>query len=283
MPHPGIRPSSSKLEPMTRFLIVPQWQGSPSARAMLLVDGANAIAGDLPRKDTTVLDVPLEAGESLGTGVRRLSSLLRVRELVAENMTDAGEQTVVIGGDCSVTVFALSAIDHADTAVLWCDAHPDLNDPSSSPSGSFSGMALRAVLGEGEPQLALSPAVPADRIVLLGARSIDENEQDPLSRITTLTPEDAQNPDAVVAALRATGAARVWVHIDVDVIDPAEFEGVSDAAPFGIATGALVAAIKRLRGELPLAGATISGFAPRSPAHAVQDMGAILRLIGAVA
>jgi len=268
---------------MTRFLIVPQWQGSPAARAMLLIDGANAIAGDLPRKDTTVLDVPLEAGESLGTGVRRLSSLLRVRELVAEKMTDAGDPTVLIGGDCSVTVFALSAIDRTDTAVLWCDAHPDLNDPSSSPSGSFSGMALRAVLGEGEPQLALSPGVPAERVVLLGARTIDESEQAPLSQIITLTPEDAQDPDAVAAAVSATGAARVWVHIDVDVIDPAEFEGVSEAAPFGISTSALVAAIKRVRAELPLAGATISGFAPRSPAHAVQDMGAILRLIGAAA
>src|SRR5690606_30607915 len=151
VPHSGIRPPS-RVEPMTRFLIVPQWQGSPSTRAMLLVDGANAIAGDLPRKDTTVLDVPLEAGESLGTGVRRLSSLLRVRDMVAEKMMDAGEQIVLIGGDCSVTVFALSAINCTDTAVLWCDAHPDLNDPSSSPSGSFSGMALRAVLGEGEPQ-----------------------------------------------------------------------------------------------------------------------------------
>src|SRR5690606_14379740 len=259
------------------------WQGSPSTRAMLLVDGANAIAGDLPRKDTTVLDVPLEAGEPLGTGVRRLSSLLRVRDMVAEKMMDAGEQIVLIGGDCSVTVFALSAINRTDTAVLWCDAHPDLNDPSSSPSGSFSGMALRAVLGEGEPQLALSPAVPAERVVLLGARSIDDSEQEHLSRITTLTPEDAHDPDAVAGAVRATGSARVWVHIDVDVIDPPEFEGVSDAAPFGISTGDLVAAIKRVRAELPLAGATISGFAPRSPAHAVQDMGAILRLIGAVA
>lgn len=268
---------------MTRFLIVPQWQGSPAARAMLLVDGANAIAGDLPRKDTTVLDVPLEAGESLDTGVRRLSSLLRVRELVAEKMTDASERSVLIGGDCSVTVFALSAIDYTDTAVLWCDAHPDLNDPDSSPSGAFSGMALRAVLGEGEPQLALSPAVPAERVVLLGARSVDTSEQEPLSRITTLAPEDAQGPDAVIAELRATGASRVWVHIDVDVLDPAEFEGVSEAAPFGVSTGALVSAIKAVRAELPLAGATISGFAPRSPAHAVQDMGAILRLVGAVA
>lgn len=268
---------------MTRFLIVPQWQGSPASRAMLLVDGATAIAGDLPRKDTTVLDVPLEAGESLGTGVRRLSSLLRVRELIAEHMTDADDQIVLVGGDCSVSVFALSAIDTSDLAVLWCDAHPDLNDPSTSPSGAFSGMSLGAVLGDGEPQLALNPGIPAERVVLLGARSVDDGEKSRLDALRTLSPEDTQDPDAVAEALRATGASRVWVHIDVDVIDPAEFEGVSDAEPFGVSTAALAAAVKRVRQDLPLAGATIAGFAPRSPADAVQDMGAILRLIGSVA
>ncbi|MCR2828112.1 arginase family protein, partial [Microbacterium sp. zg.Y909] len=60
---------------MTRFIVVPQWQGSPSARAMLLVDGAEAIEGDLPRAACTRVDVPLEAGESLDTGVHRLSAL----------------------------------------------------------------------------------------------------------------------------------------------------------------------------------------------------------------
>jgi len=34
---------------------------------------------------------------------------------------------------------------------------------------------------------------------------------------------------------------------------------------------------------VPLAGATIAGFAPRSPADAVDDLGALLRLVGAVA
>lgn len=268
---------------MTRFLIVPQWQGSPASRAMLLVDGATAIAGDLPRRDTTVLDVPLEAGESLGTGVRRLSSLLRVRDLIAESLADADDHVVLIGGDCSVSVFALSAIDTADLAVLWCDAHPDLNDPSSSPSGAFSGMSLSAVLGDGEPQLALDPGIPAERVVLLGARSVDAGEQPRLESLRRLTSDDAQDADNVASVVRATGAGRVWVHIDVDVIDPAEFEGVSDAEPFGVSTADLAAVIKRLREDLPLAGATIAGFAPRSPADAVQDMGAILRLIGAVA
>lgn len=268
---------------MTRFLIVPQWQGSPSARAMLLTDGAAAIAGDLPRRDTTMLDVPLEAGDSLGTGIRRLSALLRTRELVAEHIAGASERIVVVGGDCSVSVHALSAIDTSDVAVLWCDAHPDLNDVSTSPSGAFAGMALRAVMGEGEPRLALSPGVPAERVVLLGSRAVDDTERDALDGITVLSPDSLGDVGAVAAAVRATGATRVWVHVDVDVLDPAEFEGVSDAAPFGVTVTALVDSLRRLREQLPLAGATIAGFAPRSPADAVLDLGAILRLIGAVA
>jgi arginase len=73
------------------------------------------------------------------------------------------------------------------------------------------------------------------------------------------------------------------VHIDVDVLDPADFAGVSSSVPFGVSPASLSAAIRRLREEIPLAGATISGFAPRTPVDAVDDLGAILRLVGAVA
>lgn len=264
---------------MTRFLVAPQWQGSPAARAMLLVDGAAAIAGDLPRNKTTVLDLPLEAGESLGTGIRRLSSMLRVRDLVRDAWQD---DTIVIGGDCGVAAFALSAIDTADVAVLWCDAHPDLHDASSSPSGAFAGMALRAILGDGDPHLALSPPVSPDRVVTLGARSIDEEERAALERTRSI-PAAVADADAVGAAIDDTGASRVWVHIDLDVLDPGEFEGVSAPAPFGLTADVLIAIIRRVREGTPLAGASICGFAPRSPEHAVNDLGTILRLIGALA
>ncbi|MCM3779235.1 arginase family protein [Microbacterium hydrocarbonoxydans] len=267
---------------MVRFLVVPQWQGSPAARAMLLVDGASAIAGDLPRAATTVLDVPVEAGEALGTGVRRLSALRRTRELVAESMTT---DTVVIGGDCSVTVAALDALPGGtgDLAVVWCDAHGDLHSPETSPSGAFSGMALRAVLGEGEPQLALSPGIPRDRVVAVGMRNLDDAEIPVLDGLRRLSVNDLDHRDALADAVAATGASRVWVHIDVDVLDPSEMSGVTDAAPFGVAPGILSASIRALRERVPLAGATIAGFAPRSPADAVDDLGALLRLVGAVA
>jgi flavin reductase (DIM6/NTAB) family NADH-FMN oxidoreductase RutF len=60
------------------FVVVPQWQGSVSARAMRLLDGAEAIRGDLPVSATTLVDVPIEAGDSLDTGIHRFSSLLIV-------------------------------------------------------------------------------------------------------------------------------------------------------------------------------------------------------------
>ncbi|WP_341945716.1 arginase family protein [Microbacterium sp. LWH11-1.2] len=267
---------------MVRFLVVPQWQGSPAPRAMLLVDGASAIAGDLPRAATTLLDVPVEAGESLGTGVRRLSALLRTRELVREHLQ---EDTVIIGGDCSVTVAALAALPGGtdDLAVVWCDAHGDLHTPETSPSGAFSGMALRAVLGQGEEQIVLSPGIPRDRIVTVGMRDVDDAEVDQLDTLTQLSVDDLARTDALAEAVSATGAARVWVHIDVDVLDPSDLAGVSSAAPFGVSPAVLSAAIRRLREQVPLAGATISGFAPRSPADAVDDLGALLRLVGAVA
>lgn len=265
---------------MARFLVVPQWQGSPAARAMLLVDGAAAIAGDLPRNATTVLNVPIEAGDSLGTGVHRLSSLQRVRALVAEAMSP---ETVIIGGDCSVTVAALSAIDHDDVAIVWCDAHPDLQEPATSPSGAYSGMALRSILGEGEPALALSPSISSERVIVVGARAIDEGEETPLAPITRLSVDDLIDADALADAVTATGAARVWVHIDVDVLDPAEIAGVSAATPFGTTAATLAAAVRVLRERVPLAGATIAGFAPRSPMDAVDDLGTILRLVAAVA
>nr|WP_314843472.1 arginase family protein [uncultured Microbacterium sp.] len=267
---------------MVRFLVVPQWQGSPAPRAMLLVDGASAIAGDLPRAATAVLDVPVEAGESLGTGVRRLSALLHTRELVRESMT---VDTIVIGGDCSVTVAAVAGLPGGtdDLAVVWCDAHPDLHTPETSPSGAFAGMALRAILGEGEPQLTLSPGISRDRVITVGVRTLDDAEVAEADALTALLTTDLDDVEALASAVEATGAARVWVHIDVDVLDPAELAGVSSPEPFGLSPAALSAAIRALRQRVPLAGATISGFAPRSPADAVDDLGALLRLVGAVA
>ncbi len=82
-----------------QFLVVGQWQGSASSRAMRLGDGAIAIAADLPRASTTVVDVPTGAGDRLETAVARYTSVLAVADRVAEETAVATEPVLVVGGD----------------------------------------------------------------------------------------------------------------------------------------------------------------------------------------
>src|SRR5579875_1931339 len=89
------------------FVVVPQWQGSGSARAMRLVDGADAIRGDLPVSSTVTVPVPLEAGETQGTGVSRFSSIQLIRDRLAMTLSTIEGMAITIGGDCGVELAAV--------------------------------------------------------------------------------------------------------------------------------------------------------------------------------
>lgn len=273
----------------TRFLVVPQWQGSGSSRAMRLADGANAIAGDLPAAATTPVEVRIEAGESLGTGVKRFSAIhATARQLRDALVTfDDDETVLIIGGDCGVDLAGvIHAADRGDDLLLiWFDAHGDLHTPDSSPSGTFSGMVLRTLLGDGAEGLVpehqrLSP----ERVVHAGARALDEAEEQYLqdAGIRTLSVDDLADPEALVAAAAATGASRMYVHVDLDVLDPSVIEGVGYPEPFGLSVEQLTAAITALRARFELVGGAVTGFAPASPEAAASDLAPILRVLGAL-
>lgn len=270
---------------MTRFIVAPQWQGSSSSRAMQLIDGAEAIAGDLPRAATTLLEAPTEAGDAQGSRIHRMSALVRMRQRIEDAVRSADETAIVVGGDCGVALGAVSAVAGDDLAVVWIDAHPDLNTPDSSPSGAFTGMVLRGIVGEGEPLLRLEPGIDPARLVLVATRAWDPEEEAFVAAhgITVVSADELSSPDALADAVAATGASRVHVHVDLDALDPAEIGGVAQAVPFGARTADLVASIRRLKETTPLAGATLTEFSPASPAAAVDDLGTILRLIGALA
>lgn len=267
-----------------RFLVVPQWQGSSSTRAMRLVDGAQAIAGDLPSASTTFIDVPLEAGDSQGTGVHRLSSIALVRDRVAEALRDAVNPVIAIGGDCGIALGTIGALGRDDVAVVWLDAQPDLNTDESSPSGAFSGMVLRTLLGDGPTALVPKLPVAPDKVVLAGVRSFDPGEDEYLAttRISTVSAADFST-ETLVAAVAATGATSVYIHIDLDVLDQGDIEGLLNVEPFGVAAVALIEALRTVLGQFTLAGASITSFAPTSPAAAVEDLPTILRIIGVLA
>ncbi|WP_371739986.1 arginase family protein [Frigoribacterium sp. VKM Ac-2836] len=273
-----------------RFVVVPQWQGSPSSRAMRLAEGAYAVLGDLPSTATTLVEVPVGAGDSLGTRVHRLSSVLTIAESVGRELRTDDSPAVVVGGDCGVEFAAVRHAVTPRTAVVWFDAHPDLHSPRSSESGAFSGMVLRALIGDtGEdlPTIGSGPtSEPLDpaRVVLAGARSYDDAEDRYIEsrHVRTVSSLDF-DPAEVLAAVEQSGATEVYLHVDLDVLDPGVIEGLLDPQPFGLELGVLIETITALKERFALVGAGLCSFAPVDAEAASDDMGTILRILGALA
>ena len=123
--------------------------------------------------------------------------------------SDLPERPLVLGGCCSAHIGAVEglAARHERLALVWLDAHGDLNTPETSPSGNAWGMPLRTLIDSG--------AVAARDVALVGARNLDPPEEE-------FVAESGINAgaDAIERATAEVGC--VYVALDVDVLEPGE-------------------------------------------------------------
>jgi arginase len=232
----------------------------------------------------------MEAGESLDTGVNRFSALIAIREAAMAELRALESPVVTIGGDCAAD---LAGVQHAvasrpagDVALVWLDAHGDLNDAVTSPSGAFHGMVLRALLGDAPQGLASTGAelLAPSNVILAGTRALDDGENAYVDEagIRVLGVDELSDPASLIAAIEATGASAVYLHIDLDVLDPATVAGIGFPEPFGIQPDKLSEVIRAVRRRFELAGAALTEFAPESLDAASSDLAVILRVLGAI-
>lgn len=238
--------------PSRVVLEVAQWQGSGASTADRLRTGAAWLAELIAegRRRTVVLEDGV--GEARG-GIRNVDVLERNLQAVREALTEipAGEPTVTIGGDCAVDLAPVEAalsVFGDRLALVWLDAHADLNSPESSPSGAFHGMVLRALIGDGPEGLRPMRSLSADRVVLAGARALDPGERDLVEQrgIRHLGVEQLTRPGPLLSSVRATGAEAVYVHIDLE--------------PGGLEIEHLLAAVRALTEEFTLAGIALTEY-----------------------
>jgi len=175
----------------------------------------------------------------------RLAALYRPVARAAAADSAQGGCPIVTCGDCCTALGIVAGLQAADRAVgiVWFDAHGDLHTPETTTSGFLGGMPLRLLTGP-RPELiaarlGLRP-VPDEDIILVGARDLDPPEVSYLAGSSITLRDVARLDTADLPDLP------VYVHVDLDVLDPGDVPGLRYPAPGGPTAEQLAASLRLL-------------------------------------
>lgn len=268
----------------TLRLLYPQWQGGivshwmpdiptdDSSRGYYL--GAQLLNMLAPQSSQIILEVPV----SLDISNRKSENGVMSRAVIIQQTRAAlnilnknnPERIVTLGGECSVSVvpFAYLAQKYDnDVAVIWLDAHPDVNLPYDEYQG-YHAMALTALIGMGDEEIIkmLPAKYEASKALIVGLRSWDRGMKERQQKlgIKGLSPADtAKDSSAVLDWLKSTGVSKVVIHFDLDVIDPDDMIAGVGVEPNGMKIDETIRVINDIATEYEVVGLTVAEPMPR--------------------
>jgi len=200
---------------------------------------------------------------------RQLSSSIQ------ENCTK-GEFPLILAGNCSAAlggIAGLSGLNSNPLGIAWLDAHGDFNTPDTTLSGFLDGMGLAAAAGLCWKNLV--KAIPAYRsvnpahIVHIGGRDFDpEEEQLLIDQGVTLIGAGEVRDNGVQMSLQpvldklGSQIHDLYLHLDVDVLDPEETPANHFPAPGGLFAKQAVDVVTLIRDQFQIHGMTVASYDP---------------------
>ena len=184
-----------------------------------------------------------------------------------------GEFPLVLSGNCNTSTGTLAGANPEGLGVVWFDGHADFNTPGTTKTGFSDNMGLAIAVGHcWEAMAAGVPGfkpVAEENMVLAGAREIDAAEKTRLSASEVMVAgangirqEGLRVFEEALEGLRAR-VERVYVHLDLDVLDPEEAGRANEFAPKdGLSAGELEAASEMVRDRFAIAAAGIASYDP---------------------
>ncbi len=140
-----------------------------------------------------------------------------------------------------------------NVGLVWIDAHGDYNTPETTLSGMLGGMPVAIAAGHAltrmRIQSGLEIALPTEQIVMACVRDTDPLEQEriELSNIEHISVQDIREGSPAVRHQMdrlSEATDLIYVHIDLDVLDPAEVSGHPLTVPNGPTSDELSRALK---------------------------------------
>ena len=184
----------------------------------------------------------------------------------------AGARVGILGGECTLVAGALSGALQVEPELLlvYFDAHGDFNTVATTPSHFVGGMCLAHVCGHQIAPLLWPGAkkIAEDHAYLVGARELDPGEAGNLSRSKVhrvrFDRDDVDTPTLLAAVRRKP----VWLHVDLDVVDPREFAAVTLPVQGGPSLKALSELLVAVAQVADVQGVEICGYDARKDPEA---------------
>lgn len=197
-----------------------------------------------------------------------ISTSFELQRLVAGRVADAlqrGAFPLVLSGNCNTavgTVGGLTAFSGEPPAVCWLDAHGDFNTPDTTTTGFLDGMAVAMIAGRCWRGLTSAVPgfvpVPESRILMIGARDLDDLEARNLDRsqVRRSAPRNA------VEHLETIDPKQIYLHVDLDVFDTSEGNANGFAVEGGLTRADFLELVRSLRRKSPIGAAAITAYDP---------------------
>lgn len=189
----------------------------------------------------------------------------------------AGLVPVLTAADCSICMTTLREVarERPGTVVLWLDAHADFHSPQSTESGYLGGMCLAAACGVWEAGLGSADPFAPSAIVMAGVRDVDAGELPALDQHGVIRATDTDG------VLEQVSDRDVFIHLDLDVLDPDVLPSASFPSPGGLDGDDLLGLLDAVVEEsASIVGVEITGLGTPEYAAIVADGVAALLGLG---
>ena len=182
-------------------------------------------------------------------------------ELVSQNER-GGALTIGLLGNCNALMGMLGGFQHAGPSagplrvgLVWIDAHGDFNTPETTLSGMLGGMPVAVSAGLALQRLRreshLDPPLDTDQILMVAVRDTDPEEEELIQAhgLARLSTQDVREVSpALHEQMRRLSEITdlIYVHVDMDVLDPREVQGHGLTVANGPTSQELAAALAEM-------------------------------------
>lgn len=230
---------------MIEVFVIRQWQGAGERYELLSsLDSFLSESKSKYREIATNL-LPSETRN----GIKHFSSIKENLAHQLKTYVDVSpDRALTLACECSGDIAPISYFlskYSEDLVVLWIDAHADINTPESSPSGNFHGMPLRVLLGEGSTEITrqVHGTLTPEQLGLVGVRDLDPPEQAFIAE-NGIRHWPTLDLTVTEQVLNFISKKKVYIHLDLDVIDPESASLALYKTPGGITIEALMKLIE---------------------------------------